>query len=79
MPYYVIGLEFTSKHILPPTYSIRMTAVGRYPFPGLQDLAADIRERNLAVQEKSGCVPNMFLACARGRKNFARFSPITMR
>jgi hypothetical protein len=79
MPYYVIGLEFTSKHILPPTYSIRMTAVSRYPFPGLQDLAADIDERNLAVQEKSGCVPNMFLACARGRKNFARFSPITMR
>ncbi len=79
MTYYVIGLEFNSKHILPPTYSIRMTAVSRYPFPGLQDLAADIHERNLAVQEKSGCVPNMFLACARGRKNFARFSPITMR
>jgi uncharacterized peroxidase-related enzyme len=73
MSYYVIGLEFTSKHILPPTYSIRMTAVSRYSFPGLQDLAADIHERNLAVQKKSGCVPNMFLACARRPEEFRAF------
>ena len=73
MTYYVIGLEFTSKHILPPTYSIRMTAVSRYPFPELKDLAADIRERILAVQEKSGFVLNVFLAFARRSEEFRAF------
>ena len=65
MTYYVIGLNFNSEHILPPTYSIRMTAVSRYPFPEFKDLSADIHERILAVQEKSGFVLNVFLAFAR--------------
>ena len=38
--------------------------VSRYPVPALQDLPADLRERILAVQEKSGFVPNVFLALA---------------
>ncbi len=37
----------------------------RYPAPELKDLPEDIRERILAVQEKSGFVPNVFLAFAR--------------
>ena len=73
MAYYVIGLESTGEHILPPTYSIRMTAVSRYPFPELKDLPADIRERILAVQEKSGFVPNVFLAFARRPEEFRAF------
>jgi uncharacterized peroxidase-related enzyme len=36
----------------------------RFPVPELQDLPPDIRERILAVQEKSGFVPNVFLALA---------------
>lgn len=37
----------------------------RYPFPDLADLPGDIRDRILEVQEKSGFVPNVFLALAR--------------
>jgi uncharacterized peroxidase-related enzyme len=40
-----------------------MTA--RYPAPELKDLPDDMRERILAVQEKSGFVPNVFLGLAR--------------
>jgi uncharacterized peroxidase-related enzyme len=38
--------------------------VSRFPVPALQDLPADIRERIEAVQQKSGFVPNVFLALA---------------
>ena len=37
----------------------------RYPAPALQDLPEDIRARILQVQEKSGFIPNVFLAFAR--------------
>ena len=39
-------------------------AISRYPVPALADLPDDLRERILAVQEKSGFVPNVFLALA---------------
>ena len=37
----------------------------RYPLPDLNELPEDIRTRILAVQEKAGFVPNVFLAFAR--------------
>src|SRR3569623_1983721 len=37
---------------------------GRFPIPDLARLAEDIRARILAVQEKSGFVPNVFLTLA---------------
>jgi uncharacterized peroxidase-related enzyme len=37
----------------------------RYPAPEIKDLPDDIRARVLEVQEKSGFVPNVFLALAR--------------
>jgi uncharacterized peroxidase-related enzyme len=37
----------------------------RYPQPELKDLPEDMRQRILEVQEKSGFVPNVFLALAR--------------
>ncbi len=37
----------------------------RYPQPDLKDLPEDMRARILEVQEKSGFVPNVFLALAR--------------
>lgn len=39
--------------------------MSRYPHPALQDLPEDIRARILEVQEKSGFIPNVFLALAR--------------
>mgnify|MGYP000993689212 CR=1 FL=1 len=38
--------------------------ISRYPVPKLEDLPDDIRARILEVQEKSGFVPNVFLALA---------------
>lgn len=37
----------------------------RYPLPDLNTLPQDLRERIVAVQEKAGFVPNVFLALAR--------------
>lgn len=38
--------------------------ISRYPVPEIADLPDDIRETVLAVQEKAGFVPNVFLALA---------------
>ena len=45
----------------------------RYPFPPLDSLPDDIRQRILAVQEKSGFVPNVFLLLARRPDEFRAF------
>lgn len=39
-------------------------AISRYPIPKLEELPDDIRTRILEVQEKSGFIPNVFLALA---------------
>ena len=39
-------------------------AISRFPVPALNSLPDDIRTRILSVQEKSGFVPNVFLALA---------------
>ena len=41
-----------------------MPTISRFPVPELTDLPDDLRERILQVQEKSGFVPNVFLAMA---------------
>lgn len=45
----------------------------RFPVPELQDMPADIRQRILAVQEKSGFIPNVFLALAHRPDEFRAF------
>lgn len=45
----------------------------RYPLAELDELPDDIRERILAVQEKSGFVPNVFLMFARRPDEFRAF------
>lgn len=47
--------------------------VSRYPVPELKDLPQDIRSRILAVQEKAGFVPNVFLALAHRADEFRAF------
>jgi uncharacterized peroxidase-related enzyme len=41
-----------------------MPPISRYPVPDLEDLPEDIRARIISVQEKSGFIPNIFLALA---------------
>lgn len=47
--------------------------ISRYPVPTLEDLPQDIRERIMAVQEKSGFVPNVFLTLAHRPDEFRAF------
>jgi uncharacterized peroxidase-related enzyme len=47
--------------------------ISRYPVPELKDMPADLRERILAVQEKAGFVPNVFLALAHRPDEFRAF------
>ncbi|HSD61920.1 MAG TPA: peroxidase-related enzyme [Burkholderiales bacterium] len=48
-------------------------AISRYPVPKLEDLPEDIRARMLAVQEKSGFIPNVFLTLAYRPDEFRAF------
>ena len=47
--------------------------ISRFPVPRLEDLPEDLRARILAVQEKSGFVPNVFLALAHRPAEFRAF------
>lgn len=48
-------------------------AISRFPVPSLKSMPKDIRERVLAVQEKSGFVPNVFLVLAHRPDEFRAF------
>ena len=50
-----------------------MHAVSRFPIPDLATLPEDIRSRILAVQEKAGFIPNVFLAWAHRPDEFRAF------
>ena len=47
--------------------------ISRFPVPALADLADDVRQRILAVQEKAGFVPNVFLTLAHRPDEFRAF------
>ncbi|HRL21866.1 peroxidase-related enzyme [Alcaligenes sp. SDU_A2] len=47
--------------------------ISRYPVPKLAELPDDIRTRIQAVQEKSGFIPNVFLALAHRPDEFRAF------
>lgn len=52
---------------------MRDTPVSRYPVPALEALPEDVRARIVEVQEKSGFVPNVFLALAHRPDEFRAF------
>jgi uncharacterized peroxidase-related enzyme len=47
--------------------------ISRYPVPALQELPQDIRDRILAVRDKAGFVPNVFLTLAHRPDEFRAF------
>ena len=47
--------------------------ISRYPVPALQGLPQDIRDRILAVRDKAGFVPNVFLTLAHRPDEFRAF------
>jgi uncharacterized peroxidase-related enzyme len=48
-------------------------AISRFPVPEMSSLPDDIRDRIVAVQEKSGFVPNVFLVLAHRPDEFRAF------
>src|SRR6187455_1701985 len=50
-----------------------MQAVSRFPIPALDTLPEDIRSRIVAVHEKAGFIPNVFLAWAYRPDEFRAF------
>ncbi|MBR0567325.1 peroxidase-related enzyme [Azoarcus sp. L1K30] len=48
-------------------------SISRFPVPELGDLPEDIRNRILAVQEKAGFIPNVFLMLAHRPAEFRAF------
>ena len=49
------------------------TAISRFKVPELDELPEDIKQRILAVQEKAGFIPNIFLALAHRPSEFRAF------
>jgi len=47
--------------------------ISRYPVPALDSLPDDVKQRILEVQEKSGFVPNVFLALSHRPDEFRAF------
>jgi uncharacterized peroxidase-related enzyme len=47
--------------------------ISRFPVPDVASLPEDIRQRILAVQEKSGFIPNVFLVLAHRPEEFRAF------
>jgi uncharacterized peroxidase-related enzyme len=47
--------------------------ISRFPVPTLEEMPEDVRARILAVQEKSGFVPNVFLTLAHRPDEFRAF------
>ena len=47
--------------------------ISRFPVPDLADMPDDVRDRILAVQEKSGFVPNVFLVLSHRPDEFRAF------
>src|SRR6186713_880664 len=56
-----------------PEFPMTQPAPKRFPVPAIDTLPEDIRSRILAVQEKSGFVPNVFLTLAYRPDEFRAF------
>jgi uncharacterized peroxidase-related enzyme len=52
---------------------LKQQLISRFPVPDIRNLPDDIRARIVAVQEKSGFVPNVFLLLARRPDEFRAF------
>ena len=57
----------------PPAATTPSRPISRFPVPALETLPDDVRARIVEVQEKSGFVPNVFLALAHRPDEFRAF------
>jgi len=47
--------------------------ISRFPVPTIDSLPSDLKDRIVAVQDKAGFVPNVFLALAHRPEEFRAF------
>jgi uncharacterized peroxidase-related enzyme len=81
MPRGTLCADAAIDYVLGPTASEQLTGnlamtqpiARRFPMPSLEALPEDIRTRLLAVQEKSGFIPNVFLTLAYRPDEFRAF------
>lgn len=52
---------------------VKNQPISRFSVPALEDMPSDIRERIMAVQEKAGFIPNVFLVLAHRPDEFRAF------
>ncbi len=52
---------------------MRAASISKFPVPDINDLPDDIKETILAVQEKAGFIPNVFLVLAHRPDEFRAF------
>jgi uncharacterized peroxidase-related enzyme len=52
---------------------MRAASISKFPVPDINDLPGDIKETILAVQEKAGFIPNVFLVLAHRPDEFRAF------
>jgi len=55
------------------TITMESNPISRYPVPDINDLPDDIKKTILAVQEKAGFIPNVFLTLAHRPDEFRAF------
>jgi uncharacterized peroxidase-related enzyme len=72
-PLFETGYTHSREIKNPGDLSMSTNPISRFPVPDLESLPDDIRTRILAVQEKSGFVPNVFLALAHRPDEFRAF------
>jgi uncharacterized peroxidase-related enzyme len=65
--------KFANTQLKDPTLVIDALPISRFPVPSLADMPEDIRNRILAVQEKSGFIHNVFLVLAHRPEEFRAF------
>src|SRR5580704_8334166 len=63
----------TASHELTGNLAMTQSLARRFPMPSVEALPEDIRNRLLAVQEKSGFIPNVFLTLAHRPDEFRAF------
>jgi uncharacterized peroxidase-related enzyme len=63
----------TASYELTGNLAMTQPIAGRFPMPAVEALPEDIRTRLLAVQEKSGFIPNVFLTLAYRPDEFRAF------
>jgi uncharacterized peroxidase-related enzyme len=69
----IAAIDYVPSHASSGSLAMSQPIAKRFPIPSIAGLPEDIRSRLLAVQEKSGFIPNVFLTLAYRPDEFRAF------